>query len=316
MLRSVYTASALIAALVVTLPFIGEGSATVSTAMAAGVNSTAPVITASGVRTSPLDAATTVAANVNGRPAVPARSAAASSSPSTSLSSASKKVSARQGKARATAGTSSTPSTPPTSASAAPAAPAPAAPAAPAPAAPAPAPVAPAPAAPPPAPACASAVGGSAPGAPSRVSAGGVAGTSSADLQGFASAYNAIRVANCLPPVPMANFRYDSCMEDRLFWMAEDPSLDPMSAWGHIGSQRSDGVPSVGCDGNLAGGSGNSGASVAQKWWDSSGHRASLYKPTFTGSTAGVCIRFAMTHGGLPAEPIEFTRAAARWGNC
>jgi hypothetical protein len=159
-------------------------------------------------------------------------------------------------------------------------------------------------------------VGGSAPGAPSRVSAGGVAGTSSADLQGFATQYNAIRVANCLPPVPMANFRYDSCMEDRLFWMAEDPSLDPMSAWGHIGSQRSDGVPSVGCDGNLAGGSGNSGASVAQKWWDSSGHRASLYKPTVTGSTAGVCIRFAMTHGGLPAEPTSFTRAAARWGNC
>jgi hypothetical protein len=123
-------------------------------------------------------------------------------------------------------------------------------------------------------------------------------------------------VANCLPPVPMANFRHDSCMEDRLFWMAEDPSLDPMSAWGHIGSQRSDGVPSVGCDGNLAGGSSDSGASVAQKWWDSSGHRASLYKPTVTGSTAGVCIRFAMTHGGLPAEPATFTRAAARWGNC
>ncbi|WP_297599964.1 hypothetical protein [Microcella sp.] len=105
-------------------------------------------------------------------------------------------------------------------------------------------------------------------------------------------------------------------MEDRLFWMAEDPSEDPMSAWGHIGSQRSDGVPSVGCDGNLAGGSNNTGVTVAQKWWDSSGHRTSLYKPTFTGSTSGVCILFAMTHGGIPNEPYSFTRAAARWTTC
>jgi hypothetical protein len=105
-------------------------------------------------------------------------------------------------------------------------------------------------------------------------------------------------------------------MEQRLFWMAEDPSEDPMSAWGHIGSVRSDGVPSVGCDGNLAGGSGNTGATVAQKWWDSSSHRASLYKPTVTGSTGGVCILFAMTHGGVPNEPSSFVRAAARWTNC
>ena len=165
-------------------------------------------------------------------------------------------------------------------------------------------------------PACPSAISGSTPGAPSRTSPLGVAGTTSADLQSFAVAFNAIRVANCLPPVPFGNIRYDSCMEDRLFWMAEDPSTDPMSAWGHIGSQRSDGVPSVGCDGNLAGGSGNSGADVAQKWWDSSGHRASLYKPTSTGSTAGVCILFAMTHGGVPNEPYSFTRAAARWVTC
>jgi len=144
----------------------------------------------------------------------------------------------------------------------------------------------------------------------------GVAGTSSGDLQSFAAQYNAIRVANCLPPVPFGNFRYDSCMEDRLFWMAEDPSTDPMSAWGHIGSVRSDGVPSVGCDGNLAGGSGNTGTTVAQKWWDSGGHRASLYKPTYTGGTGGVCILFAMTHGGVPNEPWAFTRAAARWVNC
>ncbi len=105
-------------------------------------------------------------------------------------------------------------------------------------------------------------------------------------------------------------------MEDRLFWMAEDPSTDPMSAWGHIGSQRSDGLPSVGCDGNLAGGLNNDGAIVAQKWWDSTGHRTSLYKPTFAGSTARVCIMFAMTHGGVPDEPYSFTRSASRWVDC
>jgi uncharacterized protein YkwD len=167
-----------------------------------------------------------------------------------------------------------------------------------------------------PVPTCEVAIIGNTQEAPSRISAGGVTGTSTTDLQSFAHKYNAIREANCLPSIPIANFRYDRCMEDRLFWVAEDPSLDPMSAWGHIGSQRSDGVPSVGCDGNLAGGLDNSGPTVAQKWWDSSGHRASLYKPTVTGSTAGVCILFAMTHGGLPAEPTSFTRAAARWVTC
>jgi hypothetical protein len=114
----------------------------------------------------------------------------------------------------------------------------------------------------------------------------------------------------------MANIRYDSCMETRLFWIAEDPSTDPNSAWGHMGSVRSDGVPSVGCDGNLAGGSGNTGATVAQKWWDSLTHRASLYRPSYTGSTAQVCIAFAMVHGGIPNEPYGFARAAARWISC
>lgn len=183
---------------------------------------------------------------------------------------------------------------------------------------PSPSPSAPAPTTPPapPAPVCPAAIGGSTPGAPSRTSPLGVAGTTSADLQSFAQTFNTIRVANCLPPVPFGNIRYDACMEDRLFWMAEDPSTDPMSAWGHIGSVRSDGLASVGCDGNLAGGSGNTGSTVAQKWWDSSSHRTSLYKPTYTGSTAGVCILFAMTHGGVPNEPSSFTRAAARWVNC
>lgn len=163
---------------------------------------------------------------------------------------------------------------------------------------------------------CPGAVGGGTNGAPGITSSGGVAGTTSGDLASFASTYNAIRVANCLQPVPMSHFRYDSCMETRLFWMAEDPSTDPMSAWGHMGSVRSDGVPSRGCDGNLAGGYSNSGATVATKWWNSLAHRASLYRPTFSGDTSGVCIYFAMTHGGVPNEPYSFTRSAARWGGC
>ncbi|MGK2867989.1 MAG: hypothetical protein ACSLFA_15340 [Mycobacterium sp.] len=161
---------------------------------------------------------------------------------------------------------------------------------------------------------CPGAIGGSTAGAPGRVSGGGVAGTTSDDLASFAAAYNSIRVANCLQPIPFANIRYDSCMEDRLFWMAEDPSLDPASAWGHSGSVRSDGVPSYGCDGNLAGGSGNTGATVAQKWWNSTAHRNSLYRPG--SGIGGACIYFAMTHGGVPNEPYSFTRAAARWGGC
>lgn len=149
-------------------------------------------------------------------------------------------------------------------------------------------------------------------GAPGTTSGGGVAGTTSDDLDTFAATYNSIRADNCLEPV--AHFVYDSCMEQRLFWMAEDPSEDPASAWGHMGSQRSDGVPSVGCDGNLAGGSGNDGSTVASKWWNSPAHQASLYRPGT--STGGVCIAFAMTHGGVPDEPYDFTRAAARWIHC
>jgi hypothetical protein len=163
---------------------------------------------------------------------------------------------------------------------------------------------------------CAAAPVGTTNGAPGITSPKGVKGTTSADMQSFAIAYNAKRVAHCLRPVPLANFRYDSCMERRLFWMAEDPSTNPASAWGHIGTQRSDGVPSVGCDGNLAGGMNNTGSTVAAKWWDSSPHRTALYKPTYKSSTAGVCIYYAVTHGGVPNEPEAFTRAAARWGSC
>ena len=142
----------------------------------------------------------------------------------------------------------------------------------------------------------------------------GVGGTTSADLDQFARAYNAIRVANCLPPIALENFHFDACMQARLFWMAEDPSTDPTSAWGHVGSVRSDGVPSTGCDGNLAGGKSNTSAIVAQKWWDSLPHRATLYRPS--DAIGGVCIYFAMTHGGVPNEDYDFVRAAARWDQC
>ncbi len=165
--------------------------------------------------------------------------------------------------------------------------------------------------------------GGSAPGGSDGR---GVTGTTTADIQQFSAQFNAIRVANCLDPIPSSNFRYDSCMEQRLYWMAEDPSEDPGNTWGHAGVQSlvpgpdgqlySSEVPSRGCDGNLAGGSGNSGATVAQKWWDSMPHRLALYKPSYTGSTGGICVYFAMTHGGLPDEPSSFTRAAARWAGC
>jgi hypothetical protein len=158
--------------------------------------------------------------------------------------------------------------------------------------------------------------GGSAPGISDPLGSGMISGTTTGDIQSFSATMNAIRAQNCLDPIPSSNFRYDSCMEQRLFWMAEDPSTDPNSAWGHIGSVRSDGVPSRGCDGNLAGGSGNSGATVASKWWYSLEHRLSLYRPSYSGSTAGVCIYFAMSHGGVPNEPSSFTRAAARWGGC
>ncbi|CAN5189725.1 hypothetical protein BH11ACT5_BH11ACT5_21640 [soil metagenome] len=142
----------------------------------------------------------------------------------------------------------------------------------------------------------------------------GVGGTTQDDLDTFAAAFNAIRIENCLEPIPFDRFTWDSCMEHRLFWMAEDPSTDPLSAWGHLGSERSDGLPSVGCDGNLAGGPDNTGSTVAYKWWVSDAHRASLYRPG--SESGGACIAFAMTHGGVPNEAASFTRAAARWYDC
>jgi hypothetical protein len=148
-----------------------------------------------------------------------------------------------------------------------------------------------------------------------------VPGTTTADLNSFATEYNAIRVANCMAPIPFANIRYSTCLQQRLWWMADDPSTNPLSAWGHTGTAvRSDGVPIVGCDGDLAGGTGYTGASVADAWWASPDHRASLFQPSFTGSVAGVCIAFAISHGGInvpaPNEPYSFTRSAAYWYSC
>ncbi len=151
--------------------------------------------------------------------------------------------------------------------------------------------------------------------APGTAHAGGaVAGTTTEDLQAFSVRFNELRIAACLEPFPADRFLWSECLEQRLVWMATDPSTDPASAWGHAGSVRSDGVPSAGCDGNLAGGDGNTGATVAGKWWDSSRHRESLYRP---GEDPGdACIAFAMTHGGVPDEPSSFTRAAAVWAEC
>jgi hypothetical protein len=153
------------------------------------------------------------------------------------------------------------------------------------------------------------------PGAPGAVSAAGVRGTTSDDLASFARRFNEIRVGACLAPIPPANFRFDQCLQDRLFWVAEDPSGSPGSAWGHR-PQRSDGAPVVGCDGNLAGGNNYSGATVADRWWQSASHQQSLYRPASTANPATVCIGFAMTHGGVPNEPVSFVRASAVRTTC
>lgn len=149
-----------------------------------------------------------------------------------------------------------------------------------------------------------------------EVTPSGVRGTGTADLQGFANEYNEIRIANCLNTVPTVNFRHDACIEQRLIWIAEDPSEDPLSAWGHDGTQRSDGKPVVGCDANLAGGLNTTGGLAAQKWWFSTAHRESLYRPEYGGPMANVCIAFAMTHGGVPHEPVNFNRTGASWSDC
>lgn len=301
MTRYIFAGTAVTSVMLVALPFLGSPATTFEGAISSPANSSRSVIIADTSAQSDDSIEALIASAEELREARAADAGDEGAEGSTSSSNESGSVSSDAGSSGSSAPVGSGSSArPPASSAPTPAAPAPAAPEP----------------EPPAAPVCPSAIGGSTAGAPGRTSALGVAGTTSGDLQSFGERYNAIRVANCLPPVPMSNIRFDSCMEDRLFWMAEDPSTDPMSAWGHIGSVRSDGVPSVGCDGNLAGGSGNTGATVAQKWWDSSGHRASLYKPTVTGSTANVCILFSMTHGGVPNEPYSFARSAARWVSC
>jgi hypothetical protein len=146
--------------------------------------------------------------------------------------------------------------------------------------------------------------------APALVSAGGVSGTTTEDLASFAATYNRIFIDNCLGFIPPANFHYDQCLQDRLFWIAEDPSTDPASAWGH-NAPRSDGAAFVGCDGNLAGGFGYTGKTAADMWWMSPSHRASLFRPGSTANHASICVGFAMTHGGVPDEPGGFSRVSA-----
>jgi hypothetical protein len=164
---------------------------------------------------------------------------------------------------------------------------------------------------------CPSAIGGSPSTVPGNIVSGeGLQGTTNQDLASFALQYNATRVANCLPPIELSHIRYNSCLQARMFWIAEDPSTNPASAWGH-GVPRSDGKPIVGCDGDIAGGMGDTGATAADKWWESPDHRASLYQPQWGDeSYANVCIGFAISHGGIPNDPAAFSRESAVWETC
>jgi hypothetical protein len=152
-------------------------------------------------------------------------------------------------------------------------------------------------------------------GAPDAAS--GATGTTTADLDAFRAAYDHQRREGCLGPLPAANVRYDPCLERYLFWIAGDPSPDPLSAWGHKGEVvRSDGVPPAGCDGNLAGGTGTTGDVAAAKWWASAPHRAAVYRPDFRGDLVHACVGYAAVHGGAPDDRPDFVRAASRWYAC
>ncbi|WP_157489644.1 hypothetical protein [Frigoribacterium sp. Leaf44] len=152
-------------------------------------------------------------------------------------------------------------------------------------------------------------------GAPDAAS--GATGTTAADLDAFRTAYEEHREAACLGLLPAANVRHDACLEQYLFWVAGDPSPDPLSAWGHKGEVvRSDGVPPVGCDGNLAGGTATTGDVAAAKWWASAPHRSAVYRPDFRGDLAHACVGFAAVHGGAPDDSPDFVRSASRWYAC
>jgi len=147
--------------------------------------------------------------------------------------------------------------------------------------------------------------------------ASGATGTTVDDLDAFRAAYQEQRRQGCLEPLPADNVRYDACLERYLFWIAGDPSPDPLSAWGHKGQVvRSDGEPAVGCDGNLAGGTGTTGAVAADKWWASTPHRDAVYRPDFRGDLAHACLGFASVHGGAPGDSPDFVRSASRWYAC
>jgi hypothetical protein len=151
---------------------------------------------------------------------------------------------------------------------------------------------------------------------PGTIAEDGLQGTTNQDLANFALEYNANRIANCLPPIALANIRFDKCLSDRMFWIAEDPSTNPSSAWGHD-LPRSDGAKMRGCDGDIAGGLGDTGTTAADKWWQSTDHRASLYQPKWgNDSYSNVCIGFAIVHGGLPLGTDSMSRESARWEDC
>lgn len=145
---------------------------------------------------------------------------------------------------------------------------------------------------------------------------GAIVGTSGDDLAAFAAAFNSLRTAACADALPLANFRIDTCLEEHLFWIAEDPSTDPGSAWRGRGAVRSDGAPETGCAGSLAGGFGDTAASVAAKWWAAPAHRLVLFRPDAATDAANGCVDFAMVHGGVPNETHDFVRASARWRDC
>jgi hypothetical protein len=179
---------------------------------------------------------------------------------------------------------------------------------------------------PPVAPACAIMPSGSVATVSAPDGDGNVTGTMTADLQSFANQYNSIRVANCLVPIAYTNFHYSACLQARVEWMADDPSENPANTWGHTGTPSlapnpvtgilyTTSNPIVGCDGDLAGGNGYTGATAAQAWWDSPDHRVSLYQPSGI-VTPTVCIYFAISHGGVPDEPSSFARVAAYWDKC
>lgn len=150
--------------------------------------------------------------------------------------------------------------------------------------------------------------------APDVVSLQGVEGTTTGDIRSFSAEYNKIRVANCLQPISPENFIYDSCMEKRLFFLSENPTIDPTRAWGPMGVPSDSTQTLVGCDGNLIVGVGETGATAAQNFWNSEKLRDSLYVKIDGNSKS--CVYFAAAHGNVGDVSPTVARIAARWGDC